>query len=254
MMKKLKVIKIGGKVIDNEELLTSFLKLFSEIDGPKILVHGGGTIASGIGRKLGLEPVMRDGRRVTDAPMLEVVSMVYGGLIAKKIVAGLQGFGTNAVALSGADLHVITAEKRPPEPVDFGWVGDITGVDTRWIARFLEEKVVPVFAPLTYDGHGNLLNTNADTIACEIASAITNIYETELYYCFEQPGVMNDGKPVTNLDKKGYAELKHQGVITGGMIPKLDLGFLALERGVRSVSIRSAGDVNKQTTGTELML
>jgi len=253
-MKKLKVIKIGGKVIDDEVLLTSFLKSFSEIDAPKILVHGGGTIASGIGRKLGLEPIMRDGRRVTDAPMLEVVTMVYGGLIAKKIVAVLQGFGANAVALSGADLNVITAEKRPPEPVDFGFVGDITGVNTHWITRFLEEKIVPVFAPLTHDSHGNLLNTNADTIACEIASAMTKEYETKLYYCFEQPGVMNDGKPVTNLDKKGYLELKHQGVITGGMIPKLDLGFFALERGVKSVSIRSAGDVNKETTGTELML
>lgn len=253
-MKKLKVIKIGGKVIDDEELLTSFLKSFSEIEGLKILVHGGGTIASDVGRKIGLEPVMREGRRVTNASMLEVVTMVYGGLIAKRIVAALQGFGTNAVALSGADLNVITAEKRPPEPVDFGWVGDITGVDTSWITRFLEEKVVPVFAPLTHDGLGNLLNTNADTIACEIASAMTKEYETELYYCFEQPGVMNNGKTVTNLDKKGYAKLKDQGVITGGMIPKLDLGFLALGRGVGSVSIRSATEVIKQTTGTELIL
>ncbi len=251
-MKSLKVIKIGGKVIDDEQKLNSFLKDFASIKGPKILVHGGGSNATKIGERLGIEAKMIDGRRITDADTLEVITMVYGGLINKKIVSKLQSLGINAVGLTGADLNIIPARKRNPEPIDFGWVGDVETVHTAWLSQFLDSGVVPVLAPLTHDQQGQMLNTNADTIASSVVAALSNDFETELLYCFEQPGVMNNGKLITVMNLLLYRYLKDGGIITDGMIPKLDLGFSALKKGVK-VSIRSFEDVAKLESGTKLV-
>ncbi len=251
-MKTLKVVKIGGKVIDDEQKLDSFLKDFASIKEPKVLVHGGGSIATKTGKRLGIKPNMIDGRRITDTESLEVITMVYGGLVNKKIVAKLQSLGINAVGLSGADLNIIPAKKRNPEPIDFGWVGDVEEVNTSWLARFLDNDVVPVLAPLTHDQQGHMLNTNADTIASSVATALSKDFESELIFCFEQPGVMNNGKLITKMNLLLYRYLKDGGVITDGMIPKLDLGFSAFKKGVE-VSIRSFEDVAKLESGTRLV-
>ncbi|MEX2477623.1 MAG: acetylglutamate kinase [Gracilimonas sp.] len=252
-MKPLKVIKIGGKVIDDEQKLDSFLKEFVSIKAQKILVHGGGSIATKVGERLGITPKMTDGRRITDAETLEVITMVYGGLVNKKIVAKLQSLGVNSVGLSGADLNIIPAKKRDAEPIDFGWVGDVEKVNTEWLSEMLNKNVVPVLASLTHDGKGNMLNTNADTIASSVASALTEIFETELIYCFEQPGVMNQGKLITEMNLLLNRHLKGIGVVTDGMVPKIDLGFSALKGGVKKVSIRSYEDVGKLESGTNLV-
>jgi acetylglutamate kinase len=252
-MNSLKVIKIGGKVIDDEQKLDTFLKSFASIEGPKILVHGGGSIASKMGERLGIIPKMIDGRRITDAETLEVITMVYGGLVSKKIVAKLQSYGANAVGLSGADLNIIPASKRDTKPIDFGWVGDVEKVNTEWLSEMLNKKVVPVLAPLTHDGKGNLLNTNADTIASSVASALTKIFDTELIFCFEQSGVMNQGKLITEMNLLLYRHLKDTSVVTDGMIPKIDLGFSALKANVKQVSIRSFENVAELESGTKLI-
>lgn len=252
-MSSLKVIKIGGKVIDDDQKLDAFLKAFVSIEEPKVLVHGGGSIASKMGERLGIKPNMIDGRRITDAETLEVITMVYGGLVNKKIVAKLQALGVNAVGLSGTDLNIIPAKKRNPEPIDFGWVGDVKQVNTKWLTQFLNDDVIPVLAPLTHDGKGNMLNTNADTIASSVASALSGEFETELMLCFEQKGVMNNEKLVTEMNLLLYRYLKDGGVITDGMIPKLDLGFSALKSGVKNVSIRSYEAVAESNSGTTLV-
>lgn len=252
-MKTVKVIKIGGKVIDDDQKLGAFLKAFVSVKEPKVLVHGGGSIASGMGKRLGIKPNMIDGRRITDAETLEVITMVYGGLVNKKIVAKLQALGANAVGLSGADLNIIPAKKREPEPVDFGWVGDVESVNTKWLTQFLNEGIIPVLAPLTHNGKGNMLNTNADTIASSVASALCNNIKTELMLCFEQAGVMNEGQVVTEMNLLLYRYLKDSGVITDGMIPKLDLGFSALKNGVENISIRSFEAVAESESGTTLV-
>ncbi|MGN8224596.1 acetylglutamate kinase [Gracilimonas sp. BCB1] len=251
-MKSLKIIKIGGKVIDDEQKLDHFLKEFASIKEPKVLIHGGGSIASNMSERLGIKPNMIDGRRITDAETLEVITMVYGGLVNKKIVAKLQSLGINAVGLTGADLNIIPAKKRNPEPVDFGWVGEVETVNTSWLSQFLDSGVVPVLAPLTHDQQGQMLNTNADTIASAVATALGGEFETELLFCFEQSGVMNNGKLITEMNLLLYRYLKDGGVITDGMIPKLDLGFSALIKGVQ-VSIRSFEDVAKLESGTKLV-
>ncbi|WP_428235475.1 acetylglutamate kinase [Gracilimonas sp.] len=251
-MKSLKVIKIGGKVIDDDQKLDHFLNDFASVKGPKILIHGGGSIATKMGERLGIKPNMIEGRRITDAETLEVITMVYGGLVNKNIVAKLHSLGAKAVGLSGADLNIITAKKRNPKPIDFGWVGDVESVNTEWISKFLDSGVVPVLAPLTHDLKGNMLNTNADTIASAVATALNVEFETELMFCFEKPGVMNNGKLITKMNLLLYRYLKDGGVITNGMIPKLDLGFSALKKGVK-VSIRSFEDVAKPESGTSLV-
>lgn len=252
-MSSVKVIKIGGKVIDDEQKLDVFLETFASIEEPKVLVHGGGSIASKMGEKLGIKSNMIEGRRITDADTLDVITMVYGGLVNKKIVAKLQALEADAIGVSGADLNIIPAKKRDPEPIDFGWVGDVKQVNTKWLTQFLNEGVIPILAPLTHDEKGNMLNTNADTIASSVATALSNKFETELILCFEQPGVMNEGKVVTEMNLLLYRYLKDSGLVTGGMIPKLDLGFSALKKGVKNVSIRSFKDVARSSSGTKLV-
>jgi acetylglutamate kinase len=252
-MSSVKVIKVGGKVIDDDQKLTTFLEAFVSIKEPKVLVHGGGSIASKMGERLGIKPNMTEGRRITDAETLEVITMVYGGLVNKKIVSRLQSLGVNAVGLSGADLNIIPAQKRDPKPIDFGWVGDVGKVNTEWLSQFLNQDVVPVLAPLTHDSKGNMLNTNADTIASSVASSLTADFETELILCFEQEGVMNEEKLITQINLLLYRHLKGTGIVTDGMIPKLDLGFSALQKGVQKVSVRSFKAVSESTSGTTLI-
>lgn len=249
-MSAVKVIKIGGKVIDDDQKLDTFLEEFVSIKEPKVLIHGGGSIASKMGEQLGIKPNMVDGRRITDAKTLEVITMVYGGLVNKKIVAKLQSLGVNAVGLSGADLNIISAKKRDPKPIDFGWVGDVEQVNSEWISKFLNESVIPVLSPLTHDGNGNMLNTNADTIASSVASALSAEFDTELMLCFEQPGVMNGQKLITEMNLLLYRHLKGSGIVTNGMIPKIHVGFQALKNGVKKVSIRHFEDVAKMDSGT----
>ncbi|MAO65377.1 MAG: acetylglutamate kinase [Balneola sp.] len=252
-MRSVKIIKVGGKVIGDDQKLDRFLRSFVAIKEPKVLIHGGGSIASDIGKRLGIKPKMIDGRRITDSETLEVITMVYGGLVNKNIVAKLQSLGVNAVGLSGADLNIIPAKKRNPEPVDFGWVGDVEQVNSEWISTFLNEGVMPVLAPLTHDGNGNMLNTNADTIASLVASALSAEFNTELMLCFEQSGVMNGEKLITEMNRLLYRYLKDGGIVTDGMIPKIDVGFQALKNGTKKVSIRSFEDVAKPKSGTTLI-
>jgi len=261
-MKKLKVIKIGGKVIDDPELLSQFLKSFSAVEGPKILVHGGGKTASDMGRRLGIVPKMTEGRRITDAETLELVTMVYGGLVNKRIVAQLQAIGENAIGLSGADANVLKAVKRPVEQIDYGFVGDveIEGVNQEALTQFVDIGLSPVICALTHDGKGNLLNTNADTIASILAAALSNYFEVNLIYCFEQPGVLSDferKQVIAEMNLKSYNELKAQGVISDGMIPKMDNAFDALTAGVKSVHIghfSKLDELLKGNSGTTIKL
>lgn len=253
-MKSVKVIKIGGKVIDNKAKLDAFLKDLAAVEGAKILVHGGGSIASKMGERLGIKPNMKEGRRITDDDTQELITMVYGGLVNKNIVAKLQSLGVNAAGLSGADLNLIPAKKRNPEPVDFGWVGDIEKVNPDWLLEFLRNDIIPVIAPLTHDGKGNILNTNADSIASFTASALAEFARVELMLCFEQAGVMKEDIMLPALTPDLYEELKAGQVITDGMIPKLDLGFAALKKGVKHVTIRSFEAVREEKAGTELRL
>lgn len=251
-MESVSVIKVGGKIAEDVAVLNAFLHDLGSVTGPKVLVHGGGVIATKIGEKLGISSQMIEGRRVTDKETLEVATMVYGGLINKRIVAKLQSMGVNAIGLTGADLNVIEADKRPPEPIDFGWVGDIKKVNTDWLVSLIEKDVLPVMAPLTHDGNGNMLNTNADSIASFTAGALANRLNTRLVLCFDMPGVMENGKVIPEIDLKRYSELKASGVVKDGMIPKLDLGFQALNAGVSEVIIKSAKDLNDDKTGTVL--
>ena len=253
MPEPIQVVKIGGKVAENEETLAHFLDEFHALKGTKILVHGGGVLASTMCRKLGLEPKMIEGRRVTDRETLDVATMVYAGLINKNVVAKLQARGQNAIGVTGADLNLLTSVKRNPIPIDFGWVGDIERVDGTWFRLFVEQGVVPVLAPLTHDGKGNLLNTNADSMASHLAAELAKKYSVSLTFCFEQPGVMKEGKVVPELSTDLYAQYKENKVVTDGMIPKLDLGFYALKSGVESVFIKQFSDLNTPKTGTVLL-
>ncbi len=262
-MKRLSVIKIGGKVIDDPELLDQFLRDFAEVEGAKILVHGGGKIASDFGQKLGIEPKMVDGRRITDAETLELVTMVYGGLVNKKIVAQLQANGENAIGLTGADANVLSAKKRPVKTIDYGFAGDITkaNVDIDRLSQFLEGGLTPVLCALTHDGKGSLLNTNADTIASILASALATHLEVNLVYCFEQKGVLGDFKNqvvIDRIDLSLYQQLKSEGIINEGMIPKLDNAFDALKSGVDHVAIGHYSQVKQlasmERVGTKIEL
>lgn len=242
----LHVIKIGGHVIDDEEQLQVFLEKFAALQGKKILVHGGGKIATRLASDLGVEVKMLEGRRVTDHKMLDVVTMVYAGLTNKKIVALLQKYDCDALGLSGADGNIIKAVKRPVKKVDYGYVGDILfdSVNTLNLKKFLEAGFTPVFSAITHNGQGQLLNTNADTIASALAVSLSKIYETRLIYCFEKNGVLNDvdndNSVIKNLNREGFDRLKDAGVIYEGMIPKLENAFEAIGKGVKNVYIGNA--------------
>lgn len=252
-MNTIKVVKIGGKVIDDESKLDQFLRDFVFLDGKKILVHGGGKIASDVAEKVGIETKMIDGRRITDTDMLDVVTMVYGGLVNKKIVAKLQALNCNTLGLSGADMNVIRSKKRSAKPVDFGFVGDIESVDGIMLNSLLNEGITPVIAPLTHDGKGQLLNTNADNIAGFIATELANEYDVELDLCFDLQGVMNGGKLITEMNLLLYRHLEGNGIIQEGMLPKLDLGFKALNAGAKKVRIVGFEFVNDPDKGTKLV-
>lgn len=243
---KLSIVKIGGNIVDNPEALSSFLDDFKNLDGYKLLVHGGGVMASKMAKELGIETKMIDGRRVTDADTLRTVTMVYAGWINKSIVASLQSIGCNAIGLSGADANVIPSVKRSPTPIDFGYVGDANPdkLNSDFISLLTESGAVPVFCAITHDEKGSLLNTNADTIAYTLAAAMSQKYDTTLYYCFEKEGVLRDvDNPeslIKTITKDEAEQLKQEGVIAGGMIPKIDNSFKAIEKGVSEVVILHA--------------
>lgn len=259
---KLYIIKIGGNVIDNEENLNSFLNDLATLKENFILVHGGGKVATEISSGLGIEAKMVDGRRITDAETLKIVTMVYGGLINKKIVSRLQSAGKNAIGLTGADANIILSEKRPlKNGIDYGFVGDVKQVNAESLGKLISSGMVPVLAPLTHDGKGNILNTNADTIASTVATAMADLYETHLIYCFELKGVLKDindkESVISDISQNYYNKLKQEGIIAKGMIPKMDNSFDAINSGVSSVIICHADDikqlVNEQAAkGTKL--
>lgn len=258
---ELSIIKIGGNIIDHPEELKNFLGNFSKLGGHKILVHGGGKVATQMASRLGVSTQMVEGRRITDLPMLEVVTMVYGGLVNKNIVASLQAIGVNALGLTGADGGIIRAEKRPVKTIDYGYVGDIKAVNSDILAGFLAQSLVPVIAPLSYSMEGSLLNTNADTIASVIAVALAGKYKVSLVYCFEKDGVLSnpedDSSVIPQLTPLEYASYKETGTINKGMIPKLDNAFDALRSGVDRVVVCHAREVLsavKGDKGTQIRL
>lgn len=248
------VIKIGGNVIDDEESLSGFLKDFSSIKGCKILIHGGGKIATRIGEKLAIQSKYINGRRITDDETIDLVTMVYGGLINKKIVAQLQAYDCNAIGLTGADANIIPAVKRAVKETDYGWVGDIKPetICTNIIENFLETGIVPVFAALTHDAHAHILNTNADTIASSLAVALSPKHITRLIYCFEKKGVLenvNDEDSVIHfMNKQKYETLLAGEKLFEGIIPKIENAFAAIEAGVHQVIIGASQDVLKNST------
>lgn len=254
-MKQVQVIKIGGHVLDDARRLSVFLEHFAAIAGSKILVHGGGTIASQIGKRLGLEPHYVNGRRVTDAATLELVTMVYGGLINKKLVTLLQQQGCNAIGLTGADGNLLRAQKRAAGDTDYGFVGDIdhNGVAVPLLLTLLEQGLTPVLAPLTHDGAGSLLNTNADTIAQETAKALGRHRSVRLVYCFEKKGVLrnvqDEGSVIASITAQDFEGLKTKGIVSEGMIPKLQNAFAAISGGVESVGIGQAGELPQILSG-----
>jgi len=259
---KLYVIKIGGNVIDNSENLHRFLKDFVALEGLKVLVHGGGKVATQISSSMGIEAQLIDGRRITDMETLRVVTMVYAGLINKNMVAQLQRYHNNAIGLTGADGNFIRAKKRPVKTIDYGFVGDLDegSVQATGIGKLLDASFTPVFCALTHDGDGQLLNTNADTIAAALAVALAAIYETTLIYCFEKKGVLQDindeDSLIREMDPERYENLKLEKIVSAGMLPKLDNAFAAIKSGVKEVIIGQADELhflNSETSfGTTL--
>lgn len=233
------IIKIGGNVIDDARELESFLKNFSNFPGKKILIHGGGVMASRFGESLGVMPQMKDGRRITDLDTLDVVTMVYAGLINKKLVAKLQGLNQNALGLTGADANLIRSQKRPAGEIDYGYVGDVQEINTQFLEVVLSAQLIPVICAITHDKNGQLLNTNADTIASCIATSLAREHRVNLYFCFDKPGVLidekNDSSLIPLINEEIFEELKKENVIHSGMIPKLDSAFKALNEGVNRV-------------------
>ncbi|SHG72832.1 acetylglutamate kinase [Pedobacter caeni] len=262
-MKRLSVIKIGGNVIDNSEKLHQFLLDFKALPGDKILIHGGGKIATELGVSLGVEAKMVDGRRITDIETLRIVTMVYAGLINKNMVAQLQAKGCNAIGLTGADGNIIKAVKRPVKDIDYGFVGDLdeASVSSATLDSLLSAGLTPVLCAITHDGESQLLNTNADTIASAVAVAMSSLYETVLVYCFEKRGVMrdieDDNSLVPEIRMQEFEGLKQEGVVSGGMIPKLHNAFEAIKSGVSAVYIGKADElpqINEQGFGTRLII
>ncbi|WP_299256457.1 acetylglutamate kinase [uncultured Aquimarina sp.] len=248
---KLLVAKIGGNIIEDERALDSFLKDFAKIDDPKILIHGGGKSATKLASKLGVKTEMIDGRRITSAENLEIVVMTYAGLLNKTIVSGLQRYNCNALGLTGADANVIVADKRPAQFVDYGYVGDVTTVNGNIIRSFLDMQITPIFCAVTHDGNGQLFNTNADTIASEIASAMGIHYDVSLFYCFELKGVLENiedkDSVIEYIDLEKYTELRDAEAISDGMLPKLKNCFDALQKDVSKVHIANADFIKDNT-------
>ena len=253
-MEKLYVIKIGGNIVDNPALLTNFLTAFSTIEGQAILVHGGGKLATSLAETLGVSQTMVEGRRITDGETLKIVTMVYAGYINKNIIAQLQAMHVNAIGLSGVDGNLIKAHKRIDANIDFGFVGDIDEVNTGFIHQQLLNNTRLVIAPITHDGAGQLLNTNADTIAQTVATAMSDTYKVHLVYGFEKEGVLrdvtNEGSVISSINNLTYSQLKKEKVIFEGMIPKIDNAFLALHGGVQSVIIGKAEKLIELMNGT----
>ena len=239
--KPVTIIKIGGNIIDNPTELAQFLSDFSKIEGYKVLIHGGGKSATKMAESIGLVPQMIDGRRITDAAMLDVVVMIYAGQINKNIVAQLQANNTNAMGFSGADGNLIQSDKRNHPTINYGFVGDVKKVNTQLLETLLSNDIVPVFCAITHDGKGQLLNTNADTIASELAIALSEIFDVTLNYCFEKPGVLydaeDDSSVIENINQELYSKLKAEKAIHSGMIPKLDNCFNSLSKGVQKIKI-----------------
>lgn len=253
-MDKLYIIKIGGNIIDDEAKLASFLHSFADITAKKILVHGGGKLATRLAEKLGIEQQLVDGRRITDAETLKIVTMVYAGYVNKNIVAQLQANNCNTIGLCGADGDAILAHKRQHPVIDYGFVGDVDAINTGLIKTLLDQNIAVVFAPITHDQQGQLLNTNADTIAQELAKGMSKLYEVELIYSFEKSGVLlnaeDDSTVITQIDPVYYQQLKAKQKIFAGMIPKLDNAFAALNSGVSKVIIGKAEQLEQLIEGT----
>lgn len=258
MKEHLTIIKVGGKIVENSESLNSLLKDFAAVEGKKLLVHGGGRSATQMAARLGVETKMVDGRRITDEAMLEVVTMVYGGLVNKRIVAGLQALGIDAVGLTGADMNIVLSDKRKVSAVDYGWVGDVKRVNAEAVATLIESGCCPVVAPLTHDGCGHMLNTNADTMAGEMAKAMAAHYDVTLMFCFEKPGVLadenDDSSLIPTITPAVLEDLKRRGVVSGGMIPKLDNAIACVSAGVESVVITQADRIADPYAGTKICL
>jgi acetylglutamate kinase len=249
MKEKLTIVKVGGAVVENELQLSQLLNDFSAIEGRKVLVHGGGRKATKMAERLGIETQMVNGRRITDSDMLEVVTMVYGGLVNKNLVARLQANGINALGLTGADANAIRSHKRPPvvvdgSAVDYGFVGDVDAADGNMLSRLIEAGITPVMAPLTHDGEGHILNTNADTIASETAKALADIYDVTLIFSFEKKGVLSnpddDDSVIPIITRALFNEYKADGTISGGMLPKIENALNAVDAGVSKVIITLA--------------
>jgi len=254
MNESLYIIKIGGNIIDDNAKLSRFLKEFASVEGPKVLVHGGGQLATKLSNQLGVQQHLIEGRRITDAETLKIVTMVYAGWINKNIVAQLQASDCNAMGLCGADGDIILAHKRKHPVLDFGFVGDVDFVNTFLIKNLLEQKLTLVIAPITHDQQGQLLNTNADTIAQELAKALSNDYDVHLIYSFEKSGVLlnadDDNSVIPVINRSDYTKLKKEEKIFAGMIPKLDNAFAALSHGVSKVIIGKAENLSKLIAGT----
>lgn len=255
-MDKLFVIKIGGNVIDNDAALTQFLSSFASADAKKILIHGGGKIATRIGDQLGIESKYINGRRITDEATINLVTMVYGGLLNKKIVAQLQSFNCNAIGLTGADANIVPATKRPVKDVDYGFAGDVKpeNINAEVLDVLLKQNIAPVIAPLTHDSKGQILNTNADTIASSLAIALSKLYDVRLVYCFEKKGILtdveDDNSVVNLITKEKYRQLLEEKKLFDGIIPKIDNAFAAIDNGVKEVLIGHADDLLQNLTET----
>lgn len=258
MRESITIVKVGGAVVENDESLMQFLESFSGLQGRKILVHGGGRKATQMATRMGIESKMVEGRRITDAPMLEVVTMVYGGLVNKHIVALLQSKGVNAIGLTGTDLNLIESNRRPlTHGIDYGYVGDVRKVNTNALTLLLDAEAVPIVAPLTHDMHGTMLNTNADTIASELARALVRHYDVTLVYCFEKKGVLanpdDEQSVIPLITRPLFEQYQKEGIISGGMIPKISNALLAVEQGVKQVLITLATDLDAQE-GTKIVV
>ena len=256
MKEKLTVVKVGGAVVEDEAQLTQLLKDFSAIEGKKVLIHGGGRRATQVAASLGIESKMVDGRRITDADMLSVVTMVYGGLVNKNLVARLQANGVNALGLTGADVDVIRSHKRPiKDGVDFGFVGDVDRADGQMLSHLIQAGITPVMAPLTHDGQGHILNTNADTIASETAKALAPYYDVTLIYSFEKKGVLrnpdDDNSVIPTITRADFEQYKADGTISGGMLPKIENALSAVDAGVSKVIITLATAIDGES-GTKI--
>ena len=242
ILNKITVLKVGGAVVENPESLAQLIRDFAAIEGPKVLVHGGGRSATALATRLGIETQMVEGRRVTDDEMLRVVTMVYGGLVNKNIVAQLQATGVNALGLTGADMDIIRSHKRPlKNGIDYGWVGDVDRADGHRLATLLREGITPVIAPLTHNGEGRLLNTNADTMAQTVACALAPYFQVTLRFAFEKRGVMRDPDDpeslIPHITENDFTKLRNEGIVSGGMLPKLENAFEAIRQGVTQVVI-----------------